>query len=240
MDMQFGTWNVRSLYSIGSLKTVARELGKYKLDLVGVQEVRWEKGGTEQAEDYTIFYGQGNGDYQFGTGFFIHKRIVSAVRTVEFISTRMSYIILRGHWCNIILLNVHAPCEDKGDDVKDNFYEELGCVLNQFPKYNMKILLGDFNAKVGREYIFKPTIRNKSLHEISNDNGVTVVNFATSKNLVVKSAMFPHHKIHKYTWTSPERSIHNQTDHVLIGGIRHSSILDVQSFRVADCDTDHY
>jgi exonuclease III len=57
MDMRFGTWNVRSLYTIGSLKTVARELGKCKLDLVGVQQVRWEKGGTEQAENYTFFYG---------------------------------------------------------------------------------------------------------------------------------------------------------------------------------------
>jgi exonuclease III len=49
MDMRFGTWNVRSLYRSGSLKTVARELAKYKLDLVGVQEVRWDKGGTEHS-----------------------------------------------------------------------------------------------------------------------------------------------------------------------------------------------
>jgi hypothetical protein len=49
----------------------------------------------------------------------------------------------------------------------------------------MKILLGDFNAKVGRENIFKPTIGNESLHEDSNDNGVRIVNFAVSKNLVV-------------------------------------------------------
>jgi exonuclease III len=55
MDMRFGTWNVRSLCRIGSFRTVARELGKYKLDLVSVQEVRWEKGGTERAEDYTYF-----------------------------------------------------------------------------------------------------------------------------------------------------------------------------------------
>jgi hypothetical protein len=68
----------------------------------------------------------------------------------------------------------------------------------------MKILLGDFNAKVSRENIFKLTIGNESLHEISNDNGVRVINFATSENLVVKSTMFPHCNIHKYTWTSPE------------------------------------
>jgi hypothetical protein len=60
----------------------------------------------------------------------------------------------------------------------------------------MKILLHDFNAKVGREDTFKLTTGNKSPHEISNDNGVTIVNFATSKNLGVKSTMFPHCSIH--------------------------------------------
>jgi hypothetical protein len=60
----------------------------------------------------------------------------------------------------------------------------------------MKILLGDFNPKVG---IYKLTIRNESLHEISNDNELRLVNFASSKNARVKSTMFPHHNIHKYT-----------------------------------------
>jgi exonuclease III len=151
--MRFGMWTVRSLYRVGSLKTVARELGKYKLDLVGVQEVRWEKEGTRRAEDYTFFYGQGNEDHQLETGVLVHKRIISAVRRVEFVSDRMLYIILRGRWCNIIVVNVHSPCEDKSNDVKGSFYEELACVFDQFPRDDMKILLGDFNVKVGREDI---------------------------------------------------------------------------------------
>jgi hypothetical protein len=102
------------------------------------------------------------------------------VRRLEFISDRMSYIILRGRWCSIIVLNVHAPCEDKGDDVKDSFCEERWHVFNQFPKYD--ILLGDFNAKIGTEDILKSKIGNVSSHEISNDSGVRAVNFATSKN----------------------------------------------------------
>jgi hypothetical protein len=81
----------------------------------------------------------------------VHKRIISAVKTVEFVSDRMSYIILRGRWCHIIVLNVHAPTDDKSDDMKDSFYEELERVFDKFPKYHMKILLGDFNSKVGRE-----------------------------------------------------------------------------------------
>jgi hypothetical protein len=73
----------------------------------------------------------------------------------------MSYIILRGPWCHIIVLNVHAPTEDKTDDANDSFYEELERVFDKFPKYHMKILLLDFSAEVGRKYIFKPTIGMK-------------------------------------------------------------------------------
>jgi hypothetical protein len=120
-------------------------------------------------------------------------------------------------------LDVHASCKDKSDDVKDSFYEELGRVFDQFPRYDMKILLDDFNAKVGREdSIFKPTIGNESSHEISNDNRVRVVNFATSKHLVVKSTVFPHRSIHKHNWTSPDGQTHNQIDHVLTDRTRHS------------------
>jgi hypothetical protein len=61
------------------------------------------------------------------------------------------------------------------------------------------------------------------------------VNFAT-----VKRTMFPHRNIHKYTWTSPDGNTHNQIDNILTDRRRHSSALDVRSFRVADCDTDHY
>jgi hypothetical protein len=104
----------------------------------------------------------------------------------------------------------------------------------------MKILLGDLNAEMGREDIFKLTIGNEILHEINNDNGVRVVNFDTSKNLIVKTTMFQHRNIHKYTWTSPNRNTHIQIDHILIDRRRHSGVIDVRSFRAADCDTDHY
>ena len=63
----------------------------------------------------------------------------------------MSYIVLRDRWCNIIVLNAHVPSEEKSDDSKDRFYEGFKQVFDHFRKYNMKILLGDFSAKLGIE-----------------------------------------------------------------------------------------
>jgi exonuclease III len=151
-----------------SLVTLSKELSKYRLDLVGVQDVRWEGGGTERAGEYTFFCGNRNENHELGIGLFVHKRIISALKRVKFLSDRMSYIILRGRWCHIVVLKVHAPTENRIYDVKDSFYEELERVFDKVPKCHMKILLGDFNAKVGREDIFKPIIGNESLLEISN------------------------------------------------------------------------
>jgi hypothetical protein len=68
--------------------------------------------------------------------------------------------ILKGPWCHIIVLNTDVPTEDKTDNVKGTFSKEMKYVFHIFPNYNMKMLLGDFNARVGREDIFKPTIGN--------------------------------------------------------------------------------
>jgi exonuclease III len=111
--VRFVTWNVRSLYRSGSLTSAAREIARYKLGLVGVQEVRWDKGGVLIAGDYIFFCGKGNGNRQLITRFFLHHEVVSAVKRFEFVNNRLSYIVLRVRWCNIFVLNVLAPIEQK-------------------------------------------------------------------------------------------------------------------------------
>jgi hypothetical protein len=87
-----------------------------------------------------------------------HKRIISAVKGVGPVSGRMSYIILRGCWCDT--------------DVKDSFYGKEECVFNKILKYHTKVLLGHFNAILGKEDIFKATIGKENLHKICDDSEV--------------------------------------------------------------------
>jgi hypothetical protein len=71
-----------------------------------------------------FFYGKGNENHELGTVFFfVHKRMILATKRIEFVSGRMSFVTLRGRWCDIIVLNVHAPTEDKIDDIKDRFHD---------------------------------------------------------------------------------------------------------------------
>jgi hypothetical protein len=98
---------------------------------VEVQEIRWEGGGTEPEGEWKFSTKKRYENYDFGKRFFVHKQIISAVMRVEIVSDRMSYIILRGRWCHIIVLNVHAAPEDETDVVKDSFYEDWNvCLIN--------------------------------------------------------------------------------------------------------------
>jgi hypothetical protein len=119
-DMRFGTWNVRKLYRSVSLTAAARELARYRLDLLGLHEVRWDKERTVRAGQY-ICVRKRKRKSSNGNRILVHHRIVTAVQRVEFVSDRMSYIVLRGHWPNIIVLNVRAPSEEKSADSNYSF-----------------------------------------------------------------------------------------------------------------------
>jgi len=105
------------MYRVGSLKTVASEMAKSNL------EFKWNKDDSQPADGFTYFYVNGNVNHHVQTGYFVNKETTSVVKSVEFVTDKMSFIILRGHWCGIIVPNVQAPNKDKSDDKEDRIHE---------------------------------------------------------------------------------------------------------------------
>ena len=112
--------------------------------------------------------------------------------------------------------------------------------MNQIAGSDIKIILGNFNAKVGKKKsIYTPTIGNGSLHNDTNNNGRKMIQFVISKRLNVRSTMFPHKDIHKETWYSADSRTANQIDHVLIRNRFRSAIIDIRSLRGPNIGSDH-
>lgn len=239
--LRLGTWNIRTLNKPGAFKYVIDAKNSYNLDILALQEVRWPDSGNIKKGNTTLFYsGTNNGRHENGVGFMINKKILHNTKSFTPVNDRICYIKIFGRHFDLILINCYAPTEDKADDIKEKFYDELETVVNSLPNHCSKMIVGDFNAKIGREHIYRPIIGPDSLHEISNDNGTRLIHFATSQELTIRSTYFPRKDVHKYTWVSPNGRVHNQIDHIMINKRHASCIRQVRTFRGADADSDHY
>jgi hypothetical protein len=240
--LKLATWNVRSLLRPGGLRSLTSALRAAKHDITAVQETRWPGKDCMISGDFTFYYSGKSNDSprEYGTGFMVFGRARDAVIGFNPVDERLCTLRIRGKFFNYTLINVYAPTEEKDNEVKELFYEKLVEVYDGAPKRDIKIILGDFNAKIGREVYYRPTIGKYSLHENSNENGTHVIDFAASRNMVVSSTYFEHKDIHKATWESPDGRTKNQIDHVLIDGRHCSNVLDVRSCRGPNIDSDHH
>ncbi|XP_022161478.1 uncharacterized protein LOC111027411 [Myzus persicae] len=238
---RIGTWNVRTLYKAGALNTLINTIDRYKANIVALQETRWQGEGCIATCNMTLFYGGVTTNrHENGVGFLVHNSLIPWVKQFKAINDRICYIRINMNHRDMIIICAYAPTKSGNKEVKDAFYEELEQVYDTIPSHCIKVLLGDMNAQVGKENTYKTTIGEHSLHDQSNDNGVRLINFAISKNMVVSSTRFPRKNIHKETWLSPGGKYSSQIDHVLIENKHKTIIKNVKSYRGANADTDHY
>ncbi|PSN35771.1 Craniofacial development protein 2 [Blattella germanica] len=160
---------------------------------------------------------------QFGVGFLIHKSLKSSILQFDPINERLCSLTMKGKFYNTSIICAHAPTEEKEEHIKDQYYDELTRAFKKLNKYDRKIVMGDLNAKLGK-----------------NDNGNRLADSAITNNLAVSSTLFPLKTIHKITWQSPDGVTRNQIDHVLIDSRHTRDISDVKTCRGADLDSDHF
>ena len=235
--LRIATWNVRMVYDKEKLEELISQIKEYKYDVVALQETKQEGKKNIETDDY-ILMTSGGKSRRLGTGFIIAKKLT----LLEFkeISERMCRIRLRGQYQEISIINIHAPTEKAKVAEKEKFYSKLDEEYEKIPKDDIKLVIGDANAKIGKENIFRPTIGKHSKHESTNENGYFLIDFASEKGMIIKSTHFEKKEIHKGTWRLPNGTDINQIDHVLIEGHDKNLITDVQSYRGPNVNSDHF
>ncbi|XP_063435686.1 craniofacial development protein 2-like [Mytilus trossulus] len=138
------------------------------------------------------------------------------------------------------ILQCYAPTNDSSEEKKDAFYELLQQEIDKTQKHDIKIIMGDMNAKVGSSNIHYERAMGKHGCGNMNENGERLAELYTTNNYVIGGTIFPHRNIHKLTWCSPNQRDKNQIDHIMINGVWKRSLLDVKVKRGADVGRDHH
>ena len=155
--------------------------------------------GKINKKNFSVIYsGPENRRGQYGTGFIILRKVKESILEWEPVNDRLCRIKIRGKFSNLTIISAYAPTEDKGEEEKVEFYNKLERICSRVPKYEMLIIMGDFNAKVGREECRHKVSSKHCLHEHSDENGSLLVQFAIRNNFYIKST-FPHNTIHMGT-----------------------------------------
>jgi hypothetical protein len=239
-DFRIATWNIQTMLQAGKMTEIAEQLAKNKICVSALQEIRFGGYGEIRKTNYSIYYSGASKPGLRGTGFYVDKITRKSVLAFEPINDRICFLRLKGKFQNISMVTCHAPTEESEEQLKDEFYDLLSRTCSKISKHDMFILLGDFNSKLGKEEFIIDVAGKHSLHENTNDNGLRLCNLSAAHGMWISSISFPHKNIHKHTWKIPGSTRANQIDHVIIDKRHASSIIDVRSFRGANCDSDHY
>lgn len=241
-----GCWNVRTMFETSKAQQIAKEMKKYKIEILGLNETRWT--GCDKvkidAETTVIYSGstEQNAKHEYGVGFMLSTEARKSLIEWEGITNRIITARFKTRFRNLTIINVYAPTNEKEQEQKEDFYEQLQTTYEKIQTDNPRdivILMGDINAKIGKENKGIESVMGKEASGEMNENGKLFTNFCAFNGFVIGGSMFPHKEIHKMTWISPDKATRNQIDHIAITRKWRHSLLDVRAMRGADVASDH-
>lgn len=244
---RIANWNVRTLYGSDSDARLAQaeaEMLTYRLQILGLSEVRWNGFGEVRTPKGLTFLYSGKEDEddtrEFGVGFLLSDEAKKSLLDWKPISDRIITARFNSKVRKITVVQCYSPTNDALEDDKELFYSALQGVLRNIKKQDIVIVMGDLNAKVGNDNT--SFSQHMGVHGLGtqNENGELFVEFCANNDLVIGGTLFPHKDIHKFTWNSPDQRTKNQIDHIAISRKWRSSLLDVRNRRGADIDSDHH
>jgi len=241
--LKIGTWNVRSLLSAGKLANVIQEMERLNINVLGLSETKWPGTKTFESNNHIIFCsgGEDNKPQTYGTAIIIPKYLKNSVLNFIPFSERMAMIQLAGDKVNFNIIQVYAPTASKSDQEIEDFYSQLKQLGTSTKKHDINIVMGDFNAKVGKGKV-ADIIGDYGLGT-RNERGDRLLQFCTEENFSIMNTWFKLPPRRLYTWKSPQDKnnniVRNQIDYILINKRFKTSILGAQTYPGADVSSDH-
>lgn len=240
---RIASWNVRTIYETGKAAQAAREMERYKLDILGLSEVRWTSSGAVvlSSGQTLLFFGpqNENDNHQHGVGILLNKKAKSSLMEWNPISER---IIMARYMSKVQIVTViqcYAPTNVAKEEDKEEFYNQLQATIDKTTPRDVLIVMGDMNAKVGQDNTRRELIiRKEGIGDI-NENGKPFADFCCHNDLVIGGTTFPHKDIHKTTWKLPDMRTRNQIDHIKVARTWRKSMQDVRVYRGADIESDY-
>ena len=242
---KIGTWNVRTMYESGKTAQVANEMQAYNLDILGISEARWIGSGHMQLESGVRLLYSGHEEegapHTEGVAIMLSKKAQRSFIGWQPHGPRIMEASFKTNHkrINLNVINCYAPTNESDDTNKEQFYSRLQTIIDTLSPRDINIVMGDLNAKVGRDNTgYEEVMGMQGIGEM-NDNGERFTNLCATNNLVIGGTVFQHKMIHKTTWISPDHLTENQIDHICIAKKFRRSLQDVCVKRGADVASDH-
>ena len=193
--------------------------------------------GEFNSDDHYIYYCGQESLRRNGVAVMVNKRVRNAVLGCNLKNDRIISFCLQGKPFNITVIQVYAPTSNTEEAEAEWFYEDLQDLLELTPKKDVLFIIGNWNAKVGRQET--PGVTGKFGFGIWNEAGQRLIEFCQENALVIANTLFQQQKRRLYTWTSPDGQLRNQIDYILCSQRCRSSILSAKTKPGADCCSDH-
>ncbi|KAJ3606704.1 hypothetical protein NHX12_026223 [Muraenolepis orangiensis] len=251
--LRIGAWNVRTLTDNKAsdrperrTAIISRELRKFQIDIAALSETRLADEGQlkEEKGGYTFFWKgkPANEPRIHGVGFAIKNCLINHLHELPVgINERLMTIrLMLASSQMATVISAYAPTLDAQDEVKEAFYADLDKILSEVPKEDKLILLGDFNARVGRNHhLWRGTLGREGVGN-TNSNGILLLTKCSEHNLVITNTLFRQKNKFKTSWMHPRSKLWHLIDYVIVRSKDRRDVLNTRAMTSADdCWTDH-
>src|SRR6218665_1527154 len=236
-----GTWNIRTLYSAGQLDVLLHQLRGVRWSIMGLSEVRWTGSGELDRDDYNIIYsGRPDNKQQDGVALISKKEAARAMIGYAALGPRIIKTRFRTPKGKATVIQVYAPTSNSTEEEIEDFYTALQEAMGNTPSQDLIIVMGDFNAKVGKDWETWRGAMGRFGYGEENQRGGRLLSFCLGNSLKIMNTQFYQRKANrKWTWESPDGKTRNMIDFVLVNNGWKSSVTMCRTFTKLDVASDH-